>query len=234
MRATTRGSGGRGRRDRATRRRARGSGARGARARCSRSFRFARVAAGRSRGTGELTREQTVVSIERCRLVFVDWTGAASRRGFFGRGSFRGFSTLAASPLARARTHVRPRSTPPPPPLPHPRPPPPPPARGSALESRHTASSSSSTASVMRPPAGRGFGGGGGRGFGGRSPGGRGGFGGRGGRGGRGGFDEGPPDTVVGARRRRVASVVGRSARVAIVSRPVRRASRSQFDPGFS
>eukprot|EP00982_Pelagococcus_subviridis_P007192 30493-Pelagococcus_subviridis.AAC.6 len=115
MRATTRGSGGRGRRDRATRRRARGSGARGARARCSRSFRFARVAAGRSRGTGELTREQTVVSIERCRLVFVDWTGAASRRGFFGRGSFRGFSTLAASPLARARTHVRPRSTPPPP-----------------------------------------------------------------------------------------------------------------------
>ena len=51
---------------------------------------------------------------------------------------------------------------------------------------------------TMRPPAGRGFGGGG-RGFGGRgSPGGRG-FGGRGGRGGRGGFDEGPPDTVVGA-----------------------------------
>jgi hypothetical protein len=179
------------------------------------------VAAGRSRGTGELTREQTVVSIERCRLVFVDWTGAASGRGFFGRGSFRGFST---SPLphsrARERTFDRAR--------------PPPPARGSALESRHTASSSSSTASVMRPPAGRGFGGGGGRGFGGRSPGGRGGFGGRGGRGGRGGFDEGPPDTVVGARRRRVASVVGRSARVAIVSRPVRRASRSQFDPGFS
>lgn len=54
---------------------------------------------------------------------------------------------------------------------------------------------------TMRPPAGggRGFGGGG-RGFGGgRSPGGRGGFGGRGGRGGRGGFDDGPPDTVVGA-----------------------------------
>ena len=49
---------------------------------------------------------------------------------------------------------------------------------------------------TMRPPAGRGFGGGG-RGFGGRSPGGRG-FGGRGGRGGRGSFDEGPPDTVVG------------------------------------
>ena len=54
------------------------------------------------------------------------------------------------------------------------------------------------THKTMRPPAGRGFGGGG-RGFGGRgSPGGRG-FGGRGGRGGRGGFDEGPPDTVVGA-----------------------------------
>ena len=52
----------------------------------------------------------------------------------------------------------------------------------------------------MRPPAGRGFGGGGGRGFGGRAGGGGGrGFGGRGGRGGRGGFDEGPPDTVVGA-----------------------------------
>ena len=190
-----------------------------------RSFRFARAAAGRhAEGRATVgTREQTVAA-RRARQIWccVAWPGAASRRGFFGRGSFRGFSTLAASPLARARTHVRPRSTPPPP------------ARGSALESRHTASSSSSTASVMRPPAGRGFGGGGGRGFGGRSPGGRGGFGGRGGRGGRGGFDEGPPDTVVGARRRRVASVVGRSARVAIVSRPVRRASRSQFDPGFS
>ena len=51
----------------------------------------------------------------------------------------------------------------------------------------------------MRPPAGRG---GGGRGFGapaGRSPG-RGFGGGRGGgRGGRGGFDDGPPESVVGA-----------------------------------
>lgn len=56
----------------------------------------------------------------------------------------------------------------------------------------------SRSARTMRPPmGGRG---GGGRGFGGgRSPGGRGGFGGRGGRGGRGGFDDGPPDTVVGA-----------------------------------
>ena len=46
----------------------------------------------------------------------------------------------------------------------------------------------------MRPPSGgRGFGGGG------RGGGGRGFGGGRGGRGGRGGFDEGTPDTVVGA-----------------------------------
>ena len=115
MRATTRGSGGRGRRDRATRRRARGSGARGARARCSRSFRFARVAAGRSRGTGELTREQTVVSIERCRLVFADWTRAASRRVGASSVADR-FADSRPSPLphSRARERTFDRARPPP------------------------------------------------------------------------------------------------------------------------
>ena len=79
---------------------------------------------------------------------------------------------------------------------------------------------------TMRPPAGRGFGGGG-RGFGGRSPGGRG-FGGRGGRGGRGGFDEGPPDTVVGAFSYASRSLhASRSAGGRVERRPAHSARRN-------
>ena len=82
------------------------------------------------------------------------------------------------------------------------------------------------THKTMRPPAGRGFGGGG-RGFGGRSPGGRG-FGGRGGRGGRGGFDEGPPDTVVGAFSYASRSLhASRSAGGRVERRPAHSARRN-------